>query len=55
MATHTQLPIYKAAYDLLDVVTDLIKNMNRDFKRSIGEKISNECIETYRRKHQPCI
>lgn len=45
MATHTQLSIYKAAYDLLDVVTDLVKNMNRDFKRSIGEKISNECIE----------
>ncbi len=45
MATHTQLPIYKAAYDLLDVVTDLAKNMNRDFKRSIGEKISSECVE----------
>lgn len=45
MATHTNLPIYKAAYDLLDVVTDLAKNMNRDFKRSIGEKISVECIE----------
>jgi hypothetical protein len=45
MATHTHLPIYKAAYDLLDVVTDLAKNMNRDFKRSIGEKISVECIE----------
>jgi hypothetical protein len=45
MATHTQLPIYKAAYDLLDVVTDLTKNMQRDFKRSIGEKINLECIE----------
>lgn len=45
MATHTQLPIYKAAYDLLDVSTDFVKNMQRDFKRSIGEKITNECIE----------
>lgn len=45
MATHTQLPIYKVAYDLLDVVTDLVKNMQRDFKRSIGEKITGECIE----------
>ena len=45
MATHTQLPIYKAAYDLLDIVTDLVKNMRRDFKRSIGEKIASECIE----------
>lgn len=31
MATHTHLPIYKAAYDLLDVATDLVKNMPRDF------------------------
>jgi len=45
MATHTQLPIYKAAYDLLDVATSLVKNMQRDFKRSIGDKITTECIE----------
>ena len=45
MATHTNLPIYKVAYDLLDVVTSLVKNMQRDFKRTIGEKISTECIE----------
>ncbi|RKE36683.1 hypothetical protein B0G76_2885 [Paraburkholderia sp. BL23I1N1] len=45
MAIHTQLPIYKVAYDMLDVVTDLVKNMQRDFKRSIGEKINTECIE----------
>jgi hypothetical protein len=45
MAIHTSLPIYKVAYDLLDVVTDLVKNMQRDFKRSIGEKINAECIE----------
>ncbi|MFM0151408.1 four helix bundle protein [Paraburkholderia sediminicola] len=45
MATHTHLPIYKVAYDLLDVVTDLVKNMQRDFKRSIGDKINAECIE----------
>ncbi|SDR37101.1 hypothetical protein SAMN05443245_5184 [Paraburkholderia fungorum] len=45
MAIHTSLPIYKVAYDLLDVVTDLVKNMQRDFKRSIGEKINLECIE----------
>ena len=45
MALHTNLPIYKVAYDLLDAVTDLVKNMQRDFKRSIGEKISHECVE----------
>lgn len=45
MALHTQLPIYKVTYDLLDVVTDLVKNMPRDFKRSIGGKIADECVE----------
>ena len=45
MAIHTDLPIYKVAYNLLDVVTELVKHMDRNFKRSIGEKISNECIE----------
>lgn len=45
MAIHTQLSIYKVAYDLLDVVTDLVKNMPRDFKQSIGNKISHECVD----------
>ncbi|AYQ38300.1 MULTISPECIES: four helix bundle protein [Burkholderia cepacia complex] len=45
MALHNQLPIYRAAYGLLDDVTNMVKNMPRDFKRSIGEKISAECIE----------
>ena len=45
MAIHTELPIYKVAYTLLDVVTDLVKNMQRDFKRTIGEKIAVECVE----------
>ncbi len=45
MAIHTNLPIYKVAYDLLDAVTDLVKNMPREFKRSIGSKISDECVE----------
>ena len=45
MAIHTQLPIYKVAYDLLVVVTGAVKSMPRDLKRNIGEKISNECTE----------
>jgi hypothetical protein len=44
MAIHTALPIYKVAYDLFDVVTELVKNMPRNFKASIGGKISDECI-----------
>ncbi len=46
MATNsTELPIYKAAYDLLDVITDLAKNMPRDFKASLGGKLRDETIE----------
>ena len=45
MALHTALPIYKVAYDLLDIITDLSKNMPRDFKASIGGKLRDECVE----------
>lgn len=45
MATHTSLPIYKAAYELLGLSSDMVKNMNRDYKRTIGEKIAMECIQ----------
>lgn len=44
MAIHTELPIYKVAYDLLGVVVNLVKNMPRDFKQSIGGTIRDECI-----------
>ena len=45
MALHTHLPIYKVAYNLLDATTDLVKNMPRDFKASIGSKLRDECVE----------
>lgn len=45
MAIHTDLNIYKVAYDLLDVITELAKNMPRDFKQSIGGKLRDECVE----------
>ena len=45
MAIHTELPIYKVAYDLLGLVVQLVKNMPREFKQSIGGKIRDECID----------
>mgnify|MGYP003393924527 CR=1 FL=1 len=45
MAIHTHLPIYKDAYALLDVITDLVKNMQRDHKRTLGDKMTTESIE----------
>ena len=44
MALHTALPIYKVAYDLLGAATDLVKNMPRDYKASIGARIRDECV-----------
>lgn len=45
MALHKDLPIYKVAYDLLSTITDLAKNMPRDFKQSIGGKLRDEAVE----------
>lgn len=45
MAIAQHLPIYKLASDLTSLAADLIKNMPRDFKRTLGEKVLVECIE----------
>jgi hypothetical protein len=45
MALHHELPIYKAAYDLLGMALDVTRNIPRDFKRLIGEKVREECVE----------
>ena len=44
MALHVDLPVYKLAYELLDLATDLTRNMPRDFKASIGGHIRVECV-----------
>lgn len=36
--------LYKAAYDLLSTITDLVGNMPRGFKNSVGIKTSDECL-----------
>jgi hypothetical protein len=40
MALHTSLPIYKAAYSLLDVATDYAQNMPRSVRVAIGGRLS---------------
>ena len=45
MALHTSLPIYKVAYDLLDVAVEVTRHMPRDFRASIGAKVREECVE----------
>lgn len=45
MALAQHLPIYKLASDLAGLAADLTKNMRREFKRTLGEKLLMECIE----------
>lgn len=45
MAIHTELPIYKVAYDLLSVATDYVQNMPRPFKAAIGGRVRDLCID----------
>lgn len=44
MALHHELPIYKVAYDLLALVTNVRRNMPRDVKQDLGKAISKECV-----------
>jgi hypothetical protein len=45
MALHTQLPIYKVAYGLFDLSTELARNMPRDFKNGLGGTLRDECLK----------
>ena len=45
MALHSELPIYKVAYDLLMHVARISRSIPRDFKQSIGGKVRDECVE----------
>jgi hypothetical protein len=44
MALHTELPIHKLAYDLLGLAVDLVRNMPRDVKKTLGDTIRDECL-----------
>lgn len=36
MALHSELPIYKVAYDLLALILQVTRNMPRDVKQQVG-------------------
>ena len=44
MAIHHKLPIYKSAYELLQLATKLIQNFHRSIKPSIGKAIQDACV-----------
>lgn len=45
MAQYKHLPIYKATYDLLEKVARLIRNFDRDYKYTIGDKLRTEVVD----------
>jgi hypothetical protein len=45
MAMHTDLSIYKAASGLLQMATNLTRNIPRELKQSLGRRVIDECID----------
>jgi hypothetical protein len=45
MASYDNLPVYKKTYDLLVELFSVCRNMDRDFKFTIGEKLKTEVVE----------
>lgn len=45
MALYDSLPVYKASYDLLIAVFELVKHFHRDDRYTLGEKLKNETLD----------
>jgi hypothetical protein len=45
MALHSKLPIYKIAYDMTSVAIDLVRNMPRDVKSTLGGQLKQLCFD----------
>lgn len=45
MAQSEELPIFKAAYDLLERLTDLAKELPKFFRYSIGTRMVDLCLD----------
>jgi hypothetical protein len=44
MATYDNLPVYKACYSLLLLLFNSVRNMQRDYRYTLGESMKNELI-----------
>ncbi len=45
MAAYNELPVYKAAYDLLLEIFKFSANLKREYKFTLGEKLKNEVTD----------
>jgi len=46
MALAEELPIYKATYDLVLVIFNLVKNFKKEYKYTLGESLKKEAVKT---------
>ena len=45
MTLHSELPVYKASYDLLLEIFQFTKEFSKEYKYTVGESLKNETIE----------
>lgn len=45
MALYSDLPVYKASYDLFVSIFEYAKHFQKEYKYTVGEKLKNETIE----------
>lgn len=45
MKLHSDLPVYKATYDLLLTIFRFTKNFSKEYKYTIGESLKKETLE----------
>ena len=44
MARAQHLPIYRVGYELLQLVTELVRHFARDFRPTLGRRLHAECV-----------
>jgi len=45
MGLHSDLPVYKACYDLLLEIFNFVKDFGKEYKYTVGENLKKETIE----------
>jgi len=45
MALSNELPVYKASYDLLLSIYQMVKHFSREYKYTLGENLKNQTVE----------
>jgi hypothetical protein len=48
MALYSDLPVYKATYDLLLAIFQFTKEFGKEYKYTVGESLKKETIDIYR-------